>query len=308
MLRITSMMLRGWSFFNFLPLQSQQKVLDPPFRELGQIPEPKLMSPGSAKKLPLSLMLLGALSTPAGFAQTSNNRADDLNNRLLGDVMMEKYLAQEAAKFSERFLDGSRTLDEWKAKRPRLRQEFLEMIGLSPMPEKTPLHATITGKIEKDDFVVEKLHFQSRPGLYVTANLWRPRQIAGKLPAVVLFVGHYNRGRNGHKTFMQDHGMWFAKNGYVCLIFDSLTRGELPGEHQGTYNGQRWWWISRGYTPAAVECWNAVRSIDYLVSRPEVDRDRIAATGLSGGGALTFWITAVDDRVKCAAAASGMTD
>jgi hypothetical protein len=66
--------------------------------------------------------------------------------------------------------------------------------------------------------------------------------------------------------------MWFAKNGYVCLIFDSLTRGELPGEHQGLYNGQRWWWISRGYTPAAVECWNAVRSIDYLVSRPEVDR------------------------------------
>ena len=308
MLRITSMMLRGWSFFNFLPLRSQQKVLDPPFRELGQIAEPKLMSPGFAKKLPLSLMLLGALSTPAGFAQTSNNRADDLNNRLLGDVMMEKYLAQETAKFSERFLDGSRTLDEWKAKRPRLRQEFLEMIGLSPMPEKTPLHATITGKIEKDDFVVEKLHFQSRPGLYVTANLWRPRQVAGKLPAVVLFVGHYNRGRNGHKTFMQDQGMWFAKNGYVCLIFDSLTRGELPGEHQGTYNGQRWWWLSRGYTPAAVECWNAVRSIDYLVSRPEVDRNRIAATGLSGGGALTFWIAAVDDRVKCAAAASGMTD
>ena len=182
------------------------------------------------------------------------------------------------------------------------------MIGLWPLPEKTPLRATITGKIEKDDFVVEKLHFQSRPGLYVTANLWRPRQIAGKLPAVVLFVGHYNRGRNGHKTFMQDHGMWFAKNGYVCLIFDSLTRGELPGEHLGTYNGQRWWWIPRGYTPAAVECWNAIRAIDYLVSRPEVDRDRIAATGLSGGGAVTFWITAVDDRVKCAAAHSGMTD
>src|SRR4026207_1150339 len=118
MLRITSMMLRGWSFFNFLPLRSQQKVLDPPFRKLGQIAEPKLMSPGFAKKLPLSLMLLGALSTPAGFAQTSNNRADDLNNRLLGDVMMEKYLAQEAAKLSERFLDGSRTPDERQAGRP----------------------------------------------------------------------------------------------------------------------------------------------------------------------------------------------
>ena len=108
--------------------------------------------------------------------------------------MMEKYLAQEAAKLSDRFLDGARTLDEWKAKRPRLRQEYLEMIGLWPMPEKTPLHATITGKIEKDDFVVEKLHFQSRPGLYVTANLWRPRQIEGKLPAVRVVCGSLQPG------------------------------------------------------------------------------------------------------------------
>ena len=197
MFPITTMTLQCWAWFNWSSLQLQRKAYAAPFRVLHQIAEPKLMAPGSAKKLPLSLMLLIALSTSAGFAQTSNNRADDSNNRLLGDVMMEKYLAQEAARLSERFLDGSRTLDEWKAKRPRLRQEFLEMIGLWPMPEKTPLHATVTGKIEKDDFVVEKLHFQSRPGLYVTANLWRPRQIAGKLPAVVLFVGHYNGAATG---------------------------------------------------------------------------------------------------------------
>ncbi|HEU0004728.1 MAG TPA: hypothetical protein VFS12_01950, partial [Terriglobia bacterium] len=216
MLRINTMMPQCWAWFNSLSVQAQQKVLGPRSRWLDHLARPQLISAGFARKL--SLILLVALWTPAGFAQTTNNRADDSNHRLLGDVMMEKYLAQEAAKLSDRFLDGARTLDEWKAKRPRLRQEYLEMIGLWPMPEKTPLHATITGKIERDDFVVEKLHFQSRPGLYVTANLWRPRQIAGKLPAVVLFVGHYNRGRNGHKTFMQDHGMWFAKNGYVCLI------------------------------------------------------------------------------------------
>jgi hypothetical protein len=197
MLRITAAMLQSWAWFNSSSLQLQRKVHDPRFPGLDQIAEPQLTSRGFTKKLSLSLMLLVALGTPAGLAQTSGNRADDSNHRLLGDVMMEKYLAQEAAKLSDRFLDGARTLDEWKAKRPRLRQEFLEMIGLWPMPEKTPLHATITGKIEKDDFVVEKLHFQSRPGLYVTANLWRPRQIAGKLPAVVLFVGHYNRGATG---------------------------------------------------------------------------------------------------------------
>ena len=116
MLRITSMMLRGWAWFNSSSLQLQRKAYVAPVRVLDQIAEPKLISPGSAKKLPLSLMLLGALSTSTGFAQTANTRADDSNNRLLGDVMMEKYLAQEAAKLSERFLDGSRTLDEWKAK------------------------------------------------------------------------------------------------------------------------------------------------------------------------------------------------
>ena len=68
------------------------------------------------------------------------------------------------------------------------------------------------------------------------------------------------------------------------------------------------WWISRGYSPAAVECWNAIRGIDYLTTRTEVDAGRIAATGLSGGGAVTFWISAVDDRIKVAAAHSGLTD
>ena len=113
---------------------------------------------------------------------------------------------------------------------------------------------------------------------------------------------------------MQDQGKWFARNGYVCLIMDTLTRGELPGVHQGLSawapkpGGERMWWISRGYSPAAVECWNAIRGIDYLTTRTEVDAGRIAATGLSGGGAVTFWISAVDDRVKVAAAHSGLTD
>jgi hypothetical protein len=143
---------------------------------------------------------------------------------LFGDVMFEKYLAHEVAGLRDRFLGGATSLAEWKAKRSQIRTEFLDMIGLWPLPEKTPLNATTTGSIDREDFVVEKLHYQSRPGLYVTANLWRPRVVKEKLPAVLLFVGHYNRGRNGHKTFMQDQGKWFARNGYVCLIMDTLTR------------------------------------------------------------------------------------
>jgi dienelactone hydrolase len=263
--------------------------------------------PNSSKLHSVCVLILVGLWTRSGFAQISNEVLPASNQRLLGDVLFEKYLAQEAALLSLRFLDGAETIEDWKSRRPRLKREFFEMIGLWPLPEKTPLDAKVTGTLERDDVVVEKLHFQSRPGLYVTANLWRPKATR-KLPAVMFFVGHYNRGRNGHKTFMQDHGMWFAKHGYVCLIVDSLERGELPGDHHGTITHGWWWWISRGYTPAAVECWNAIRGIDYLVSRPEVDADRIAATGLSGGGAVTYWVAAADERVKCAAPASGMTD
>ena len=251
---------------------------------------------------------------PGAPLQSAGASLEAAPARVFGDVMFEKYLAHEVAGLRDRFLVGAATLAEWKAKRAQLKTEFLDMIGLWPLPDKTPLNATVTGSIEREDFVVEKLHYQSRPGLYVTANLWRPRVVKEKLPAVLLFVGHYNRGRNGHKTFMQDQGKWFARNGYVCLIMDTLTRGELPGVHTGLYaqapkpGGERIWWISRGYSPAGVECWNAIRGIDYLTARPEVDAGRIAATGLSGGGAVTFWISAVDDRVKVAAAHSGLTD
>jgi cephalosporin-C deacetylase-like acetyl esterase len=225
-----------------------------------------------------------------------------------GDEMIDKYLAAETARLSRRFLDGAKTRAEWEARLPRLHREYLDMLGLWPMPEKTPLHATVTGTLERGDVVIEKLHFQSRPHLYVSCNLYRPKKITGKLPAVLYVCGHSGRGRDGNKTAFQDHGMWFASNGYVCLIVDTLQLGEVKGVHHGTYNRGRWWWQARGYTPAGVECWNGIRAIDYLLSRPEVDRDRLAVTGISGGGAATFWIAAADDRVKCAVPVSGMSD
>lgn len=252
-----------------------------------------------------------------------------------GDVMIEKYLAAETDKLSKKFMDGAKTLKEWQDKRPRLYREYMDMLGLWPIPEKTPLDVTFTGIVELGDVIVDKLHYQSKPGLYVTANLYRPidsieRARNGKrYPAVVYVCGHSNRGRDGNKTAFQDHGLWFARNGYVCIVLDTLQLGEIPAVHHGTYgvpwislkayetdgvkrprpnDHPRWWWHSAGYTPAGVECWNGVRAIDYLVSRPDVDAKKIAVTGISGGGAATFWIAAADDRVACAVPVSGMSD
>jgi hypothetical protein len=89
---------------------------------------------------------------------------------------------------------------------------------------------------------------------------------------------------------------------------DTLQLGEVEGKHHGTYNLGRFWWQSRGYTPAGVECWNGIRGIDYLCSRPEVDPEKVGVTGISGGGATTVWVAAADERVKVAVPVSGMSD
>jgi dienelactone hydrolase len=230
-----------------------------------------------------------------------------------GDAMIEKYLAAETDKLSAKVFDGAKTIDEWKAKRPRLYREYMDMLGLWPIPEKTPLKAVKTGEIEAHGVIVESVHFQSKPGLYVTANVYRPKGDANakrKLPAIVYVCGHSGKGRDGNKTAFQDHGFWFANNGYVCIILDTLQLGEIAGLHHGTYGRipPRWWWHSIGYSPAAVECWNGVRAIDYLCTRDDVDPDKIGVTGISGGGAATFWIAAADDRVKVAVPVSGMAD
>ena len=261
-----------------------------------------------ALRAPLALRIVGLSLVPA-FHVLAAEPAGVTN--AAAQAMIQAFLRQEAVRLDAQFLDGITNRQQWEARRPELRQQYLEMLGLWPLPERTPLNAQVTGTIEREEgFRVEKLHFQSRPHLYVTGNLYLPKDAkpGAKLPAVLYVCGHSGRGRDGNKTAFQHHGMWFATHGYVCLIIDSLQLGEIAAIHHGTYRYDRWWWQARGYTPAAVECWNGIRALDYLQSRPEVDPDRLAVTGISGGGAATFWIAAADERVKVAVPVSGMGD
>jgi dienelactone hydrolase len=227
-----------------------------------------------------------------------------------GDRMIQEYLRRESEKLDARFLDGIKSAADWNLVRPRYKQEYFHMLGLWPLPEKTPLKAAVTGTLSGEGFTVENLHYQSRPRLYVTANLYRPAKVeeGRRLPAILYLCGHSSNGRNGNKTSFQSHGIWFARHGYICLVLDTLQLGEIAALHHGTYREERWWWHSRGYTPAGVECWNGIRGIDYLISRPDVDPGRIAVTGISGGGAATFWIAAADERARVAVPVSGMAD
>src|SRR5436189_53122 len=141
---------------------------------------------------------------------------------------------------------------------------------------------------------------QSLPGLYVTGSFYVPNRSSDPLPTILYLCGHSPHPL-GAKSDYQDRAIWFASNGYACLVLDTLEFGEVPGLHHGIHDLNMWHWLSLGYTPAGTEVWNAIRALDYLETRPEVDRRKIGMTGISGGGAITWYTAAVDERVTAAA-------
>lgn len=231
---------------------------------------------------------------------------------LPGDKALAEYFRRETARVNADTFTNIKTLADWQRERVTAKQQLQEMLGLSPMPEKTDLKANITGRVEHEQFFVENLHYQSMPGLYVTANLYVPKNLTKKVPAILYVCGHGQVKTNGvsfgNKTAYQHHGEWFARNGYVCLTIDTIQLGELEGIHHGTYREGMWWWNSRGYTPAGVEAWNSIRGLDYLQSRPEVDGEKLGVTGRSGGGGYSWWTAALDERIKAAVPVAGITD
>ena len=254
------------------------------------------------------LFLVAAITLPFANRCVAKSPTVDTGR---GDAMIAEYFFAETNLLSARCLDEIKTLQDWTSRRETYRQQLLEMLGLDPMPARSPLRPVITGSIETEELIVENLHFQSLPGLYVTANLYRPAKQDKPLPAILYVCGHGGVKKDGislgNKTHYQHHGAWFARNGYVCLTIDTIQLGELEGIHHGTYREGMWWWNNRGYTPAGVEAWNCLRSLDYLQSRTEVDGQRIGVTGRSGGGAYSWWIAAIDDRIKVTVPVAGIT-
>jgi len=228
------------------------------------------------------------------------------------DDELAEYFRSETAKLADRCLADVKDLDDWKAKRPAYHKQLLEMLGLDPFPPKTDLKAVVTGKVDHEEFTVEKIHFQSRPRLYVTGNLYIPKGLEKPAPTILYVCGHGSVKKDGisygNKVRYQHHAGWFARHGYVCLVIDSLQLGEIEATHHGTYRYKMWWWNCRGYSPAGVEAWNCIRALDYLETRKEVDKNRFGVTGRSGGGAYSWWISAIDDRIKAAVPVAGVTD
>jgi cephalosporin-C deacetylase-like acetyl esterase len=133
------------------------------------------------------------------------------------------------------------------------------------------------------------------------ADLYIPDKVTTPVPAILYQCGHSRT----QKVHYQPHARRFAELGFVCLIVETIQWGEVYGEHWGCYARGWFNWYSRGYTPAGVETWNGIRGLDLLSELTYVDSEKLGVTGISGGGALTWYIAAIDPRIKAAATVCG---
>jgi dienelactone hydrolase len=224
---------------------------------------------------------------------------------------------------------------DWEPRVERVRRQILVAQGLWPMPAKTPLNAVIHGKIDGGEYTVEKVYFESAPGFFVTGNLYRPAKLTGKVPAVLFAHGHWSNARlsessdaelrgeiaNGEERFEQGGRSRFqsmcvqlARMGCVVWQWDMLGDSDARqissvvvhrfAKQRPEMNTTENWGL---YSPQAeahlqsimgLQTWNSIRSLDFLLTLPEVDPDRIAMTGASGGGTQTMLLAAIDPRVK----------
>ncbi|HEY0072767.1 MAG TPA: acetylxylan esterase [Abditibacteriaceae bacterium] len=197
------------------------------------------------------------------------------------------------------------TLAAWKQRRAHLQEQILNAAGLLPLPEKTPLHARIFGKLEREGYSIEKVELQTRPGFFLGGNLYRPLGRAEKkFPGIVTPHGHWARGRLHDDALgsIPARCINLARQGYVVFAYDMTGYNDtgLGLNHRGfaVNNSRAALW---GISVFGLQTWNSIRALDFLLSLPDVDKTRIGATGASGGGTQTFVLTAIDDRVHVAA-------
>ncbi len=194
-------------------------------------------------------------------------------------------------------------------------ETFWKLVG--GMPERTPLNARTVGTLEREGYRIEKVVYESQPGLYISANLWVPTTGRPPYPGVLFQMGHTTNGKAGDLYQRCCQGL--VRLGYLVLGFDPMGQGErtyypgstpsrsrLGADEEHTRPGRQM--LLKGHTSTRLQTWDSVRSLDYLASHPLVDPKRLASTGQSGGGTNTMLLAAVDPRLAAAAVACGITE
>jgi dienelactone hydrolase len=190
------------------------------------------------------------------------------------------------------------TRAEWDERRKKLREQMFAAMG--PFPDKpAPLEPRELGVLKRDGYRIEKLLFTSRPGVQVTANVYVPDPAKGKLPAVLVVHGHWAGARRD--PVVQARCLGLVKLGFFVLAVDAFGAGErhpdsAKGGYHGALLGATLW--PTGQSLLGMQVYDNRRAVDYMLTRPEVDGDRLGITGASGGGNQTMYAGALDDRFK----------
>ncbi len=174
------------------------------------------------------------------------------------------------------------SVEEWEDRAHHVRRHVLRSLGLVPAPERVPLNVRISGQLDRGDYIIQRVYWQTWPEYYASGYLYLPKNMDGKAPAILNPHGHWANGLRNE--VVQSRMISLAKKGYVCLGVDSV--------HAYDYHA--------GITPISIMHWNNMRGIDLLCSLPDVDADRIGVTGCSGGGQQAFYLMATEERVKAA--------
>ncbi|MBX3439188.1 MAG: acetylxylan esterase, partial [Planctomycetaceae bacterium] len=219
--------------------------------------------------------------------------------------------------------------EAWPARQAEIRRRILVSQGLWPLPTKAPLNAVVHGRVERDDYTVDRVFFESMPGHYVTGSLYRPKGKSGPFPAILSPHGHWNEGRfyahkddelrkqlsigaerweQGGRYPLQARALQLARMGCVVFLYDmtgyadSIQLGHGPA-NQEKLNGPADWGFGsvqaelRLQNMMGLQTWNSIRGVDFLLSLDDVDPQRIGVTGASGGGTQSMLVSAIDERI-----------
>ncbi|MBA3311837.1 MAG: acetylxylan esterase [Planctomycetaceae bacterium] len=229
--------------------------------------------------------------------------------------------------------DVPESKDAWLKRREEVRRQALVANGLWPMPPRPAVEATVHGTVDRDEYTVSKVFFETAPGLFVTGSIYRPKQGEGPFPAVLSPHGHWADGRffahsdaafkgeldSGAEKFetggrypLQARCVQLARMGCIVFHYDMLGYADSVPLTQELAHGfktqrpelsktDRWGLFSaqselRLINALGLQTWNSLRALDWIASLPEVDASRIGVTGASGGGTQTFLLGAIDDR------------
>ena len=206
---------------------------------------------------------------------------------------------------SRRALETIQTPDALLDYQNRMRAFFVDRLG--GFPDRCDLNSDVVGRLEREDCVVEKVMFESRPHHHVTATLYLPKG-EGPHPGVIVPCGHAANGKAFDDYQMQS--ILLAQNGLAALCYDPIGQGEryqaLDTDGHPRFKGSLEHslvgigCLLAGTNTAAYRIYDGMRALGYLQSRPDIVSDRLGCTGCSGGGTLTSYLVALDDRIRCA--------